>query len=582
MRALAAALALSLAPAAQAGSVRHALVVGANDGGGVLGPLRYAELDAERMAQVLVELGSFDEQSVTVLYRPTQEELRRALAQHASLAESYDDDLFLFYYSGHADGAGLRLGDERYFFETLQHDLRAIDADIRLGVLDACRSGTITRLKGAAVTESLFGVEGSAAEGEAWLTASAADELAQESESLRGGFFTHYLLSGMRGAADTDDGVIGLDELYRYTYDRVVEITGRTGAGTQHPRFQYELSGQGQLGLTDVRNANALLLLRSEDAGQIAVFRLPDKAQLAEFHKDDDRQMAIAVPPGRYLVRRRQDDATYEATFGLNEGGKFQLEDWGHPVIEFGIARGDDPRVTELVADSRTYEEGLNLGASPGVAGAASVVIPGAGQLYNNQLWKGLGYFAVSSSLLAGVIFNPTAEELGDGFWPALGAGIWGASIADAIYNVHRRELTRPQLGATVSLAGAFGGDRWPTHLGLSADVMLRPGVSIGLDRVGYTPGPDGSWDLQGGSRFMLASEGERWRPYALLGLGFRHGRAPGPDTTLVTRSVLSAGGGLRYYVVPRYFLDVDARWEQDGDYAGWSSGVGMGVHLGR
>ena len=185
--------------AATAGTVRHALVVGANDGGGVLEHLSYAEADAERMASVLVDLGDFDEQLVTVLYRPSQEELRTALAHHASVAEAYDDDLFLFYYSGHADGVGLRLGDERYFFETLKHDLRVIDADVRLGVLDACRSGTITRLKGAAVTESLFGVEGTAAEGEAWITASAADELAQESESLRGGFFTHYLLSGMRG-----------------------------------------------------------------------------------------------------------------------------------------------------------------------------------------------------------------------------------------------------------------------------------------------------------------------------------------------------------------------------------------------
>ena len=71
----------ALAGLAQAGVVRHALVIGANDGGGVLEPLRFAESDAERFARVLVELGDFDEQLVTVLYRPTQETLRRALAE---------------------------------------------------------------------------------------------------------------------------------------------------------------------------------------------------------------------------------------------------------------------------------------------------------------------------------------------------------------------------------------------------------------------------------------------------------------------------------------------------------------------
>ena len=195
-----------VAAAAEPGAqpVRHALVVGADEGGGVLEKLQYAERDAEKMAEVLVELGSFDDELVTVLYAPSPELLRQALAHHAAVAEQYDNDLFLFYYSGHADAQGLRLDDDRYFYEALKHDFRAVDSDVRVGVLDACRSGTITRLKGAAVTESLFGQE-VAAEGEAWLTASAADELAQESDQLRGGFFTHYLISGMRGAAD-DDG----------------------------------------------------------------------------------------------------------------------------------------------------------------------------------------------------------------------------------------------------------------------------------------------------------------------------------------------------------------------------------------
>src|SRR5690242_4889112 len=97
---------LGLAIAAHAGTVRHAVVVGANDGGGVLEPLKYAEADAERMGELFVELGEFDDELVTVLYRPTQEQLREALAKHAAIAEQWPDDLFVFYYSGHADAQG--------------------------------------------------------------------------------------------------------------------------------------------------------------------------------------------------------------------------------------------------------------------------------------------------------------------------------------------------------------------------------------------------------------------------------------------------------------------------------------------
>ncbi|MEQ1504060.1 MAG: caspase family protein [Myxococcota bacterium] len=571
---------------ATAAPVRHAVVIGANDGGGVLEPLRYAETDAERVGSVLVELGEFDDQLVTVLFRPTEGDLRAALAKHAAIAEQYDEDLFLFYYSGHADASGLRLGDERYFFEALKHDLNAIQSDVRIGILDACRSGTITRLKGADVTESMFGVDGVVAEGEAWLTASAADELAQESESLRGGFFTHYLLSGMRGAADTGDGVIQLDELYRYTFDRVVDVTGRTGAGTQHPHFDYQLSGAGALGLTDVRNASALLVLPEGSSGQVAVFKLPEKTQLAEFVKAETREMAIAVPPGTYLVRRRFADATYEATFGINDGAQFRVENWGTPVMELGVARGDlgvigdDPRVAALIEESLDYQDSRKLGASPAIAGTASVVIPGAGQLYNGQVWKGLGYFAVTSSTLAGVVFDPTRDQLGNGFWPMVGAAVWGASIADAAYNVHRNEDRRPQLGFQLSTSTTYGGNRWPTHFGVSGDLMLRKGVSIGLDRVGYTP-VEGGFDGQVGSRLLLAVEGGRFRPHMLVALGARYGRVP--DTkTYITRMVVSAGGGVRYYVVPRYFVETEGRWENDGDWQGITGAIGMGVHFGR
>ena len=78
------------------------------------------------------------------------------------------------------------------------------------------------------------------------------------------------------------------------------------------------------------------------------------------------------------------------------------------------------------------------------------------------------------------------------------------------------------------------------------------------------------------------AANGERWRPHALVGLGVRHGPGPGPDPRLATRAVFSAGAGMRLYVVPRYFVEIEGRYEDSGDWRGVTSAVAMGVHVGR
>ena len=88
-------------------------------------------------------------------------------------------------------------------------------------------------------------------DGLAFLTASSASEDAQESDELRGSFFTHALVSGLLGAADRDgDGAVVLDEAYRYAYEATLRATSRTFAGTQHPTFRYDFRGQGELVLT--------------------------------------------------------------------------------------------------------------------------------------------------------------------------------------------------------------------------------------------------------------------------------------------------------------------------------------------
>jgi len=321
---------------AQAGVTRHALVVGSNDGGPGLPRLRYAESDAERLRAVLTELGGFEPEAITILREPSRDELLVALRDHAWISEQVDEDMFVFYYSGHANARGLQLGDEVLPYPELRQSINDLDAEVRLGVLDACRSGEITRLKGLSLSEPFANDDTLQSQGEAWLTASAANEDAQESDYIAGSFFTHYLISGLRGAADTDDGVVSLDEVYRYTYDQTVQRTGRTDAGAQHPTYKYDLQGNGDLRLTDTRDSSARLTVPAHVVGALTVLSTPQKLPLVEVTRSSrgEAETVIALPPGRYLLRLSTLDGTAEATIGLDEGANFILPEDFRPVPE--------------------------------------------------------------------------------------------------------------------------------------------------------------------------------------------------------------------------------------------------------
>lgn len=338
-------LLLGLALAAQP---RHALVVGANLGPRALTPLRYAEDDARRVAEVLTELGGFPADRVTVLYGPDVAEVQAALDRHATLARASDDDLFVFYYSGHADNGGLRLGEETLPYAQLRRAVRDMPADVRVGVLDACRSGEITRIKGVTVSSPFVVDRGLASEGEAWLTASSAEESAQESDTLRSSFFTHALLTGLRGAADRDDGVVSLDEAYAYAYDRTVARTGVTSGGTQHPAYDFQLKGRGDLPLTEVRRAEALLVLPEEMAGQLDVLRAPDNALVAEVSKPHGTSLTLGLPAGRYTLRLRDGQDVREARVGLSEGSTLSVRGLQPAEVAQASRKGEEPEEVVL------------------------------------------------------------------------------------------------------------------------------------------------------------------------------------------------------------------------------------------
>jgi len=72
--------------------------------------------------------------------------------------------------------------------------VRGSSADIRILVVDSCRSGSVTRVKGGSPAPpiALSTVTELSGEGVIVLTASTAGEDVQESDQLAGSFFTYY------------------------------------------------------------------------------------------------------------------------------------------------------------------------------------------------------------------------------------------------------------------------------------------------------------------------------------------------------------------------------------------------------
>jgi hypothetical protein len=289
---------------------RYALVAGANQGGHDRPILRYAVSDAARFATVLQELGGVEERDTILLDQPTVGALENALATLRARTESDRRDParaprrteFLFYYSGHADEKGLLLGEDRYSYRSLRDQMDAVPADVRIAVLDACASGAITRLKGGRRRPPFLADESSDMRGHAFLTSSSEDEVAQESEGLGGSFFTHYLTSGLRGAADVSgEGKVTLNEAYQFAFHETLGGTTDTRGGAQHPAYDIQLSGTGDVVMTDVRQTTASLVLSEGLTGRCFV-RNSDQQLLVELQKPQGRRVQLGLEPGAYRV----------------------------------------------------------------------------------------------------------------------------------------------------------------------------------------------------------------------------------------------------------------------------------------
>ena len=170
----------------------------------------------------------------------------------------------VFYYSGHARATAINLGGDDLPLGALRDRLSALPTALTIVVLDACQSGAFARVKGAepAADFTYNSVAKLTQKGLAVMASSSPQELSQESDELKGSYFTHHLVTALRGAGDADgDGRVSLDEAYRYAYRRTLASTARTQVGEQHVTLETDLAGQGDVPVTYPAEAKAQLEL---------------------------------------------------------------------------------------------------------------------------------------------------------------------------------------------------------------------------------------------------------------------------------------------------------------------------------
>jgi hypothetical protein len=292
---------------------RYAIIASANDGGPERTRLRFADSDAHAVADVLGELGGLQRDDLLLIPNATRtlltaafERMRGELAKQASAQPRRE--LFV-YYSGHSDESGILLGAERVRYDELRSMIDASAAEVRIMVLDSCASGAAIRARGGVHRPPFLSDASSAARGHAFLTASSADEAAQESDRIGGGFFTHHLVSGLRGAADSSrDGRVTLAEAYQFAYEETLRQT-RSAPSTQHPAYDIQLAGTGDLVLTDLRSSSAALLLDPALAGRVEVRDTLSRLVLG-LSKEAGRPLRLGLPPGEYQIALAQRVAT--------------------------------------------------------------------------------------------------------------------------------------------------------------------------------------------------------------------------------------------------------------------------------
>jgi hypothetical protein len=145
-------------------------------------------------------------------------------------AKAGKNDMLMFFFSGHGMSGSFLPYDYDGAYQVLKHSdilniLESSQAKSKVVIADACHSGSFTA-KGSTSYEStlnnLYSAFNNSRGGTLLLLSSKAEEVSVESNGFRQGVFSHYLITGLKGEANTNhDNIVTVEEVYNYVYRNV-------------------------------------------------------------------------------------------------------------------------------------------------------------------------------------------------------------------------------------------------------------------------------------------------------------------------------------------------------------------------
>lgn len=203
--------------------------------------LKYADDDAYRIYAHLKspEGGALKDDQIKLLIDEDATRTNILRSMNEIFLRADENDVVMLYFSGHGlEGTFIPI-DYDGFTNTIKHEevkeiFAKSKAKHKVCYADACHSGSLLAAKGGFSSNLLYFYEelDHTSGGTAFMMSSKAKEYSLEDGGLRQGIFSHYLIKGLRGYADTNKNkTITIRELFDYVSKGVKEYT----VGAQTP-----------------------------------------------------------------------------------------------------------------------------------------------------------------------------------------------------------------------------------------------------------------------------------------------------------------------------------------------------------
>jgi len=137
---------------------------------------------------------------------------------------------------------------------------------------------------------------------------------------------------------------VTLNEAYQFAYNETLQRTETSRAGAQHPAYDIQLAGTGDLVMTDLHTSASRLVLARDLAGRIYV-RDNAGRLVVELRKEPTYPVELGLEAGTYRVVLDRDGSIFEGSVQLSAGGRgdVAITDLapGAPLVS--VRRGDEP-----------------------------------------------------------------------------------------------------------------------------------------------------------------------------------------------------------------------------------------------